>query len=85
LVGDWAKKYDKMGEVPGDAFTRGEVVDEEIGVGISLGELAEPDDSPDETDRDRGRPRGNGEGMIGIGLEAVVFWVGVRLLFDMVR
>lgn len=69
-----------MGDVPGEGIlTRGDVVDEEIGVGISVGELAEPDDSPEETDMERARPRGNGEDMMGIGFVATLS-VGVRLL-----
>lgn len=72
-----------MGEVPGEGIlTRGDAADAERGVGISVGELAEPDDSLEETDNERGRPRGNAEGIIGIGLEETVFSVGVRL-FDM--
>lgn len=85
MVGDWAKKYDKMGEVPGDALIRGEAVEEDTGVGISVGELPEPDDSAEETDKERGRPRGNGVDMIGIGLEETVLSGWVRLLEDMVR
>jgi hypothetical protein len=54
-------------------------------VGISVGELPEPDDSAEETDKERGRPRGNAVDMIGIGLEEPVLSVWVRLLEDMVR
>jgi hypothetical protein len=70
-----------MGEVPGeDGMNRGDVAD--TGVGISVGELAEPDDSLEETDMERGLPRGNPGEMIGMGLEETIFSVGVRL-FDM--
>lgn len=65
-------------------MTRGEAADADIGVGVSLGELAEPEDSLEETDIERGRMRGNAEGMIGIGFEEVIFSVGERL-FDIVR
>jgi len=71
-----------MGEVPGDGMlTRGDDPDVDMGVGISVGELAEPDDSPEETDMERGRPRGNGEDMMGIGFVATLS-VGMRLLLD---
>jgi hypothetical protein len=60
--------------------TRGEVPDADRGVGISVGELADPDDSPEETDKERGLARGKAERMIGIGLEDASFSVGERLL-----
>jgi len=70
-----------MGEVPGDEIlTREEAADADIGVGTSPGELADPEESLEETDNERGRTRGNAEGAIGIGFEAVTFSVGVRLL-----
>jgi hypothetical protein len=82
LVGDCARKYDKMGEVPDEGtLMRWEVAEADKGVGISVGEPAEPEDELEETDKDRGRPLGNADGAIGIGF---VESVGERL-FDMVR
>lgn len=67
LEGDWARKYARMGEVPGEGMlTLGEAAELDTGVG---GES----DSPDDTDTERARPRGNGEGEIGMGLEDAGF------------
>ena len=56
LVGDWAKKYERMGEPEGEGMPACcELVDEDIGVGMSKAEL-EPDEA-DDTDADRPRPK----------------------------
>jgi hypothetical protein len=50
------KKYEKMGELLGDAgLKRAELADVEMGVTISEGELAEPEDA-EETEPDRPLP-----------------------------
>ena len=65
LVGDWPKKYERMGEPVGEG-TDGccKLADEDIGVGMSKAEL-EPDEAED-TDADRPRPKREA---IGIGSE----------------
>jgi len=56
LVGDWARKYERIGELPGEGIdTRCGTVVPEGGVGKSKVELAEPDDA-DETDAERFLP-----------------------------
>jgi hypothetical protein len=54
LVGDWARKYDKMGEVAGEGSETRWFVVGVMGVRISDWELNEPDDE-DETEADRRR------------------------------
>ncbi len=74
LVGDWEKKYESIGELPGDTGPiRTGLVEVEIGVGISVGEFDEPDD---EEDTDAERPR---RVTIGIGLECMVESVELTL------
>lgn len=60
-VGDWARKWERMGEVEGEGMVGLRELDELSGVGISE-ELVDPDD-PDEADMDRTLP------LAGIGIE----------------
>lgn len=74
LVGDWEKKYESIGELPGDTGPiRTGLVEVEIGVGISVGEFDEPDD---EEDTEAERPR---RVTIGIGFECMVESVELTL------
>jgi hypothetical protein len=80
--GDWLKKYERIGELPGDGITPGcELIGPVNGVCNSDGELAEPEE---EEDMEPERPLGprKVEVAIGIGSECLTLLEGLLDLFE---
>lgn len=69
FVGDWARKYERMGELPGDGMA---ILVEEFDKGVpnSEGELAVPDEDED-MDADRALAARSGDVAMGMGSECL--------------